>query len=138
MPHQRLHVRKRPQRHHLGDDNRLRQTPGPVVAGAFAHRAYDARRPEKKRAPAGRSPAAEAQVDPRMGTQRRRPGRVWQVFGSRQGKAWLMRWATGFPKFFDAATESGSLAIFAAIRRASSLVSRLAAERRPGSSPKYT
>jgi len=33
-------------------------------------------------------------------------------------------------------SSSGSLAIFAAIRRASSLVSSLAAERRPGSSPK--
>src|SRR5271156_5214743 len=32
-------------------------------------------------------PAAEAQVDARMGTQRRCPGRVWQVFGYKQASA---------------------------------------------------
>jgi hypothetical protein len=44
-----------------------------------------------------------------------------------------------FPDLITASAKSaGSLAIFAAIRLASSLLSKFAAERRPGSSAKWT
>jgi hypothetical protein len=43
-------------------------------------------------------------------------------------------YSSAVPEFVCGPNSSGSLAIFAAILRASSLVSHLAAERRPGSS----